>query len=67
MAHMMAMTGVPAGETTRRTFVSVVSANYFDTLGVSLAAGRPFTAAEERPGAHVPVVIVNYGRWKQML
>jgi macrolide transport system ATP-binding/permease protein len=67
MAHMMAMTGVPAGETTRRTFVSVVSANYFDTRGVSLAAGRPFTAAEERPGAHVPVVIVNYGRWKQLL
>ena len=64
MAHMMAMVGVPAGDTTRRTFSSVVSSNYFDTLGVSLAAGRPFTAAEERPGARVPVVIVNYARWK---
>lgn len=65
MAHMMAMVGVPAGDATRRTFASVVSSNYFETLGVSLAAGRPFTAAEERPGARVPVVIVSYARWKQ--
>ena len=31
---------------------------------MSLAAGRPFTAGEERPGARIPVVIVNYARWK---
>ena len=65
MAHMFAMVGVPSGDTTRRVFTSVVSSNYFDTLGVRLAAGRRFTAAEERPGARVPVVIVNYGRWKE--
>ena len=65
MAHMMGMVGVPAGDTTRRTFASVVSSNYFDTLGVSLAAGRPFTPVEERPGARIPVVVVNYARWKQ--
>lgn len=64
-AFTLAMVGVPSGDTTRRTFAYVVSANYFDTLGVTLAAGRPFTAAEERPGAHQPVVIVNYARWKQ--
>ena len=65
MAHMLGMVGVPAGDSTRRTFASVVSSNYFDTLGVALAAGRPFTPDEERPGARVPVVIVNYARWKQ--
>jgi predicted permease len=65
MAHMMGMVGVPAGDTTRRVFVSVVSSNYFDTLGVPLAVGRPFTRAEEHPGARVPVAIVNYARWKQ--
>jgi predicted permease len=65
LAHMMGMVGVPAGDTTRRTFASVVSSNYFETLGVSLVAGRPFTPAEERPGSRVPVVIVNYARWKQ--
>src|SRR5688572_23734165 len=65
MAHTFAMVGVPAGDTTRRVFASVVSSNYFASVGVPLAAGRPFTAAEERPGARIPVVIVNYGRWKE--
>ena len=60
MAHTFAMVGVPAGDATRQTFIEVVSSNYFDTLGVALAAGRPFTADEERPNARVPVVIVNY-------
>ena len=40
IAHMFSMVGETAGDTTRRTFVSVVSANYFDTLDVRLAAGR---------------------------
>ncbi|HUF24486.1 MAG TPA: ABC transporter permease, partial [Vicinamibacterales bacterium] len=62
MAHTFAMAGVQDGDTTRRTFVDVVSANYFETLGVQLAAGRPFTQAEERPGARIPVAIVPYGR-----
>ena len=35
-----------------RSFVEVVSANYFSTLGVRLAAGREFTAVEERPGTN---------------
>jgi predicted permease len=64
MAHTFAMVGLPAGDTTRRSFVAVVSANYFDTLGVTLAAGRPFTADEERPAAKLPVVIVGYDRWR---
>jgi hypothetical protein len=65
MAHAIAMVGEPDGERTKRTFVEVVSSNYFDTLGVRLAAGRTFTPDEERPGAHVPVVIAGYGRWKK--
>ena len=62
MAHTFAMVGLPAGDTTRRAFVDVISANYFDTLGVPLAAGRPFTAEEEKPGARIPVVIVPWSR-----
>jgi predicted permease len=65
MAHTFAMAGTPAGDSTKRTFVEVVSSNYFDTLGVRLAAGRPFSLEEERPGARVPVVIVTYGRWEK--
>jgi predicted permease len=64
MAHTFTMVGLPAGDTTRRAFVEVVSSNYFDTLGVSLAAGRPFSAAEEFPGARIPVVIASHSRWK---
>jgi predicted permease len=62
MAHTFAMVGVPAGDTTRQTFVEVVSSNYFDALGAPLAAGRAFSANEERPGARLPVVIVSADR-----
>ena len=59
-AFAMTMVGAGEGETTRRSFASIVSANYFDTLGVTLAAGRGFTADEQRPGAALRVVIVGY-------
>lgn len=62
MAHTFAMVGVPSGDTTRRAFADVVTANYFDTLGVRLAAGRPFTLEEEQPGAGIRVAIVPYSR-----
>ena len=54
MAHTFSMVGVPAGDTTRQTFIEVVSSNYFDALGVPLAAGRAFTLDEERPTARDP-------------
>jgi putative ABC transport system permease protein len=65
MAHTFAMVGTPAGDETRRTFAALISSNYFDTLGVRLAAGRPFTLDEERPGSRIPSVIVTYGRWQR--
>ena len=63
MAHTFSMVGLPAGDTTRRSFVEVVSSNYFETLGVALSAGRTFSLEEERPGARVPVVIASYAKW----
>ncbi len=54
MAQTYTMAASPAGDGTRRLLAAVISSNYFDTLGVTLAAGRPFTADEERPGARVP-------------
>jgi putative ABC transport system permease protein len=65
MAHAFALVGVTEGTTTRRSFVTLVSANYFSTLGVRLAAGRTFTEAEERPGADGPVVIASYALWRR--
>jgi predicted permease len=61
-AHTFAMVGVPAGDRTRQTFIEVVSSNYFETLGVPLAAGRAFTLEEERPASRIPVVIVRHER-----
>ncbi len=66
MAHTFAMVGVQTGDTTRQSFAEVVSSNYFDTLGVSLVAGRPFSAQEESPGAHIPVAIVGAGHSAQL-
>ncbi|MEX2662861.1 MAG: ABC transporter permease [Vicinamibacterales bacterium] len=64
-AHTFSMAGVPAGDSTRRIFVELVSANYFDTLRVPMATGRTFRLEEERPGAAIPVVIVGYEAWRK--
>jgi predicted permease len=62
LAQTFTMVGTPDGDGTRQMLAAVVSANYFDTIGVRLAAGRPFTADEDRPGAR-PVAIVTHARW----
>ncbi len=41
-----------------------VSANFFDVLAVSPAAGRLFTATEEQPGAD-QVAILSFGSWQR--
>jgi putative ABC transport system permease protein len=41
-----------------------VSANFFDVLAVTPAAGRLFGAAEEQPGAD-QVAILSYGSWQR--
>src|SRR5262245_18781082 len=43
---------------------SLVSANYFDTLGIKPALGRTFLPEEDHtPGAH-PVVVLSNGFWR---
>ena len=37
MAHTFAMVGVPNGDTTRQTFIEVVSSNYFEALGAPVS------------------------------
>ena len=66
LAHNLTMVGVGEGETARRTFGALISANYFSTLQVPLVQGRGFLHAEEKPGAAVPVVIVSYNYWKRL-
>ena len=59
----MAMAGVTERETTRRAMVDIVSANFFETLGVAPVLGRTFTPAEERPGAPAFVAIASHSMW----
>nr|ADC35920.1 permease [uncultured bacterium 59] len=65
MAHTFSTVGIREGDTTKQTFASIVSANYFQTLGVTLAAGRPFTLDEERPGAKIAVAVASYSMWRK--
>src|SRR4249919_1283384 len=60
MAHTFSIVGIGEGQATKQAFVSLVSANYFKTLGVPLAAGRTFTPDEERPGSRSLVAIASY-------
>jgi hypothetical protein len=41
----------------------IVSADYFQVLGVNPARGRVLQAADEKRGAE-PVVVLNYGYWQ---
>ena len=60
MAYTVTMIGAQDGDTTRRSFSAIASAGYFSTLGVRLAAGREFTADEERPESDERVLIVGH-------
>jgi predicted permease len=64
LAHQLAVVGVREGGEARRRFAAIVSASYFDVLGVPLR-GRSFTADEERPGSDTPVVVVSHAFWKR--
>ena len=43
----------------------LVSANYFDTLGVNLELGRGFLPEEERAQGTHPVVVISHSLWRQ--
>ena len=57
------VTGGPAPEQLR---AAVVSASYFDVLGVAAAAGQVFAPADDRSGAR-PVVVISDAVWRRRL
>ena len=65
-AHSFSLLGLTEGEVTRRVFVDVITANYFDTFGVPLVRGRTFSFEEERPGANIPVAILSHAMWQRL-
>ncbi|MHC4436155.1 MAG: ABC transporter permease [Planctomycetota bacterium] len=52
------------GSFTRRILYMHVSVNYFSTLGVKPALGRPFLPEEEKPGAQA-VAVLSHHLWKR--
>jgi putative ABC transport system permease protein len=65
LAHNTAMVSIGKGETSRRTFVDLVSSDYFRTLEVPIVQGRAFLPEEEAPGSAAPVVIASYVYWQK--
>ena len=65
LAHSFTTIGIREGELTRQAFATIVSSNYFETLGVGLTAGRTFSAAEEPPGSGAKVTIASYAEWRR--
>ncbi len=61
--YNVAMVGVGEKNNTRRTFASMVTANYFDVLGIAPVIGRVFTADEDQPERVASVAVVSYGYW----
>src|SRR5258705_1708080 len=57
-------TTLSVGDRAERALVGIVSANYFDALGVRPILGRGFRPEEEtRRNAH-PVTVISYRTWK---
>lgn len=65
-AHNLAMVGVREGDSTRRLFADMVTANFFQTFGAPPILGRAFTTDEEKPGADAPVAIISHALWQRL-
>jgi predicted permease len=66
-APVVAASAVPAAtaETVETATAELVSGGFFAVLGAGMAAGRPFTPAEDAtPGGH-PVAVISYGYWQR--
>jgi predicted permease len=63
--HSMSFTLYGQGEA-QRLEIGVVSANFFDVMGVKPILGRLFLPGEDRVGAD-PVLVLTYGYWKNVM
>ncbi len=64
-AFNVGLAGIGEQNNTRRTFISMVTANYLDVLGITPVIGRGFTPEEEQPGRAASVALVSYGYWSR--
>src|SRR5579884_1586815 len=64
VAEHIGGTTLSIGDRAERATGSVVSANYFEALGVRPILGRTFTASEESGRNAHPVAVISYDAWK---
>ena len=55
-----------SAEFSRNLSVRSVSENFFDVLGLKMAAGRPFLPEEDQPGQNNPVAVISYRLWQSL-
>ena len=65
-AHVPTMVGITEGSETRRSFIEIVTADFFSAFGVAPALGRSFTEEEARPRADIPVTILSDMAWRHL-
>ena len=65
-AHVPTMVGITEGTETRRSFIEIVSADFFGAFGVAPALGRGFTEEEARPRADLPVTVLSDMGWRRL-
>ena len=63
-AYWRAPFAVSNGSHTERLWGEIVSADYFDVLGLNVTPGRRFMAADDTPEAQ-PVAIISDGLWRR--
>ena len=63
-AYVETDANVTGGQDPERVRAAAVTANIFDTLGVTPLLGRSFAAGEDGPGA-APSVILGYSLWQR--
>jgi predicted permease len=65
--YQMQMLTLSRGEAGERVFGMLVSANYFDILGIQPALGRAFLPEEDQePDTH-PVLVLSYAVWNSRM
>jgi macrolide transport system ATP-binding/permease protein len=57
-------TTLSIGERAERTIGSIVSANYFDAIGVRPILGRGFLPGEDEGSSSHPVTVISYQLWQ---
>ena len=62
-SYPMAVTMTHGGEP-HRVFAEIVTANYFDTLGIYPFLGRFFLPGEDRTPGAAPVAVLGYTAWQ---